>query len=1113
MGKKGMGWVPDYPDVRDCTLSDEKVKRIQSNAPEQNIRDGSDDRAQQLLKLIGLIEQTLPNHNIDHTLSNLKKEFQQEAKKKSQEIDQRLLFISANLTENFLSLGSQGKEVQDLQDKLGKLGYLSKNKDKFEFNLNILDDEDSSSFKITDCAPDEAGTFGKATESAVKAFQINQQLNQTLNQRSQPTGIYTAVTKAELLALVSITGRLGQSKYRLGVSGPGVIYVQALLKNFLQDFDLDQPLGLFNDTTLEAIKEFQKQKAQKIEKLADGIIDEKTWKLLVLDYEDRNLREKLPSAPVPKRRFERLKKQIFEIIQKIEGDGNPIKGRDQLITQLGGWEKINQSIYGSSERSACIGEPTLCEDKKLQQRLEPIIEVLIQLAPSFGGRDTLEAFEAGYKLLIRIFDRQLEQQTNVSSQSIFQSSNQEKLALLADQLDQGKGYVSSKIFRYQSYQAGVSGPAVVYIQERLRAMGYYNGPTTGYFDEQITQEAVKRFQAADQESKPPDGNFDLIDIGRLQRMSGETLIDLEPPLPNDLIDSLMADLGGLEAIMNDLETNDLETNDLEINNACETIEKIVLTLQQVTGSLDFLNLIQKAVPTNSLDASSEITLEKIAQGIKNPTKPAEEKQDLAKEFIGLIFRFILYPIAKVIAQIISPIGKYSDSKEAFKDGLRRFRVIANFSQIQTIDRILKGLIVDVLGDIDGLTQEYEPLVETLAILKAEFRQQSSLSSGFDIFEQLQTLVVVSLHSIQPVILQDANPIEQLIQQVRKWIAKQLFVEVAHYVELPTKIDQSKFKDSSVSRHSKSPTLLRRDQTFIRVDFNCDHCSLQLPVTGKMHRLFSQAAGDCSSTYLILPDAVDLSIWCSEVEDQGDLDACTAHAGVALLEYFEKKSFGNALDASRRFLYKVTRNLMHREGDTGASVRETMKAMVLFGVPPEEYCPYDEAKFDDDPSAFCYAFAQNYQTITYFRLDGAGMPARELLAQIKTILVGGFPCMFGFTVYDSIRDKTNPLGHIPYPTLDDKQEGGHAAIAVGYNDYKQIKNATNPGALLIKNSWGTDWGEGGYGWLPYDYVLNGLARDWWSLIKSEWVESKQFGLSSPDLWSANLGERLTTGTVC
>ena len=85
-------------------------------------------------------------------------------------------------------------------------------------------------------------------------------------------------------------------------------------------------------------------------------------------------------------------------------------------------------------------------------------------------------------------------------------------------------------------------------------------------------------------------------------------------------------------------------------------------------------------------------------------------------------------------------------------------------------------------------------------------------------------------------------------------------------------------------------------------------------------------------------SVDLSNLCSPIEDQGDIGSCTANAGVGLLEYYENRAFGHHLDASRLFLYKVTRKLLHWTGDTGAWLRTTMQAMVLFGIPPEEYYP-------------------------------------------------------------------------------------------------------------------------------------------------------------------------------
>lgn len=233
---------------------------------------------------------------------------------------------------------------------------------------------------------------------------------------------------------------------------------------------------------------------------------------------------------------------------------------------------------------------------------------------------------------------------------------------------------------------------------------------------------------------------------------------------------------------------------------------------------------------------------------------------------------------------------------------------------------------------------------------------------------------------------------------------------------------------------------------------------------------------------------DLRQWCSPIVDQGDLGSCTANAASGIYEYFENRTTGKYTRVSRIFIYKTTRSLAHDNGDTGAELRTTMRSMMRFGAPEEEYWPYDIKKFDLEPPAFVYALAQSFQALTYYRLDPAHTPAATVLTNIKQQINSGFPVMFGFTCYTSLQDADN--GYIPYPKPNERVIGGHAIIIVGYDDAAQCPNAP-PGAFLIRNSWGTSWGVKGYGYLPYQYVTTGLASDFWCMTKAEWTDSGVF----------------------
>lgn len=217
----------------------------------------------------------------------------------------------------------------------------------------------------------------------------------------------------------------------------------------------------------------------------------------------------------------------------------------------------------------------------------------------------------------------------------------------------------------------------------------------------------------------------------------------------------------------------------------------------------------------------------------------------------------------------------------------------------------------------------------------------------------------------------------------------------------------------------------------------------------------------------LPKEVDLRSGCSIVEDQGSLGSCTAQALAGNLEFLDRKIDDIYADVSRLFIYYNERVLIDTvDYDSGAMLRDGIKTLKNDGACEEEIWPYVIDKFDDKPPAKCYAEAMEHRIESYHRIE----TLREMLA----CLAEGYPFVFGFTVYESFEDeRVAKTGVVPMPKKGEKALGGHAVMAVGYDQNKK--------RFLVRNSWGEEWGMSGYFTMPFEYVET-LADDFWTVRK-------------------------------
>jgi len=214
--------------------------------------------------------------------------------------------------------------------------------------------------------------------------------------------------------------------------------------------------------------------------------------------------------------------------------------------------------------------------------------------------------------------------------------------------------------------------------------------------------------------------------------------------------------------------------------------------------------------------------------------------------------------------------------------------------------------------------------------------------------------------------------------------------------------------------------------------------------------------------------VDLSKQCPAVYDQGELGSCTANAIAAAIEFDRMKQHLPDFVPSRLFIYYNERVMEGTvNSDSGAQIRDGIKSVAQQGACPEKEWPYDISKFTVKPPAQSYQDALKDRAVSYTRLS-------HNLAQMKGCLADGYPFVFGFTVYESFESQTvAQTGHAPMPQHNEQVLGGHAVLAVGYDDSHQW--------FLVRNSWGTQWGMHGYFTLPYAYLINpNLADDYWTI---------------------------------
>lgn len=217
-------------------------------------------------------------------------------------------------------------------------------------------------------------------------------------------------------------------------------------------------------------------------------------------------------------------------------------------------------------------------------------------------------------------------------------------------------------------------------------------------------------------------------------------------------------------------------------------------------------------------------------------------------------------------------------------------------------------------------------------------------------------------------------------------------------------------------------------------------------------------------------SVDLTADFRPIQNQGQQGSCAAFSLTSVFEYVVKLNTNEMVDLSEAFLYYNSRKLDQGDAfdptqDTGTTFTSGLKSLSQFGLAEEAYCKYNDNVCYQEPSEEAYKNASIRKLIKALNVD-------RKVSAIKSALSEGYPVLGSFTLCPSFNPSSNGLVSMPTKSEidaiangegDEEKHSRHGMVFVGYEDKLQ--------AFLVRNSWGADWGNKGYCYIPYAYVEN------------------------------------------